>query len=62
MSQVLCVGVATVDNIVLVENYPTANQRIIALDSTRAVGGPATTAAVTPVSYTHLTLPTIYSV
>ncbi|MFZ9725359.1 MAG: hypothetical protein ACO3B1_05945, partial [Candidatus Nanopelagicaceae bacterium] len=47
MSQVLCVGVATVDNIVLVENYPTANQRIIALDSTRAVGGPATTAAVT---------------
>ena len=47
MSQVLCVGVATVDNIVLVENYPTANQRVIALDSTRAVGGPATTAAVT---------------
>jgi sulfofructose kinase len=47
MSQVLCVGVATVDNIVLVENYPTANQRVIALDSSRAVGGPATTAAVT---------------
>jgi sulfofructose kinase len=41
------VGVATVDNIVLVENYPTANQRVIALDSSRAVGGPATTAAVT---------------
>ena len=47
MSQVLCVGVATVDNIVLVENYPTANQRVIALDSSHAVGGPATTAAVT---------------
>jgi sulfofructose kinase len=41
------VGVATVDNIVLVENYPTANQRVIALDSSHAVGGPATTAAVT---------------
>ena len=47
MSRVLCVGVATVDNIVLVEKYPSANQRVVALDSTRAVGGPATTAAVT---------------
>ncbi|MBM3655693.1 MAG: hypothetical protein FJW91_01875 [Actinobacteria bacterium] len=47
MSQVLCVGVATVDNIVLVDKYPSANQRVVALDSTRAVGGPATTAAVT---------------
>lgn len=47
MSQVLCVGVATVDNIILVDKYPTANQRVVALDSTRAVGGPATTAAVT---------------
>ncbi|MBU6254577.1 MAG: hypothetical protein KGN03_04785, partial [Acidobacteria bacterium] len=47
MSQVLCVGVATVDNIVLVNKYPAANQRVVALDSTRAVGGPATTAAVT---------------
>jgi len=47
MSQVLCIGVATVDNIVLVEKYPSANQRVIALDSMRAVGGPATTAAVT---------------
>jgi sugar/nucleoside kinase (ribokinase family) len=47
MSRVLCVGVATVDNIVLVEKYPSANQRVVALDSIRAVGGPATTAAVT---------------
>ena len=47
MSQVLCVGVATVDNIVLVEKYPSANQRVVALDSMRSVGGPATTAAVT---------------
>ena len=38
MSQVLCVGVATVDNIVLVDKYPAANQRVVALDSTRAVG------------------------
>ena len=47
MSQVLCVGVATVDNIVLVEKYPSANQRVVALDSMRSIGGPATIAAVT---------------
>ncbi len=46
MSKVLCVGIATVDTIVLVEKYPAANERVIALDSVRAVGGPATTAAV----------------
>lgn len=47
MQKVLCVGIATVDNIVLVEKYPAANERVIAIDSVRAVGGPATTAAVT---------------
>ncbi len=47
MSKVLCVGIATVDTIVLVEKYPSANERVVALDSIRAVGGPATTAAVT---------------
>lgn len=47
MSKVLCVGIATVDTLVLVEKYPTANERVIALESMRAVGGPATTAAVT---------------
>jgi sulfofructose kinase len=46
MSKVLCVGMATVDTIVLVEKYPAANERVVALDSIRAVGGPATTAAV----------------
>ena len=46
MSKVLCVGIATVDTIVLVEKYPAANERVVALDSIRAVGGPATTAAV----------------
>ena len=47
MSIVLCVGIATVDTLVLVEKYPSANERVIALNSMRAVGGPATTAAVT---------------
>lgn len=47
MSKVLSVGIATVDTIVLVDKYPEANERVIALQSVRAVGGPATTAAVT---------------
>ncbi|MEN9305266.1 MAG: hypothetical protein RLY76_534 [Actinomycetota bacterium] len=47
MAQVLCVGIATVDTIVLVEKYPDANERVVAVNSVRAVGGPATTAAVT---------------
>ncbi len=47
MSKVLSVGIATVDTIVLVEKYPAANERVIALQSVRAVGGPATTAAIT---------------
>ncbi len=46
MAQVLCVGIATVDTIVLVDKYPSANERVVALDSVREVGGPATTAAV----------------
>jgi sugar/nucleoside kinase (ribokinase family) len=47
MTKVLSVGIATVDTIVLVDKYPAANERVVALDSIRAVGGPATTAAVT---------------
>ncbi|MFM7491556.1 MAG: PfkB family carbohydrate kinase [Actinomycetota bacterium] len=47
MVKVLSVGIATVDTIVLVDKYPAANERVIALQSVRAVGGPATTAAVT---------------
>jgi sulfofructose kinase len=47
MSKVLSVGIATVDTIVLVDKYPAANERVVALQSVRAVGGPATTAAVT---------------
>ncbi len=46
MAKVLCVGISTVDTIVLVEKYPAANERVVALDSIRATGGPATTAAV----------------
>ena len=47
MTKVLSVGIATVDTIVLVDNYPAANERVVAVESIRAVGGPATTAAVT---------------
>ena len=34
-------------SIVLVDKYPAANQRVVAEQTIRAVGGPATTAAVT---------------
>jgi len=47
MAKVLSVGIATVDTIVLVDKYPQADERVVALQSVRAVGGPATTAAVT---------------
>ena len=47
MTKVLSVGIATVDTIVLVDKYLAANERVVAVDSIRAVGGPATTAAVT---------------
>ena len=47
MAQVLCVGMATRDHIVLVEKYPEANERVIAIQSVSSFGGPATTAAVT---------------
>ena len=47
MTQVLSVGIATLDTIVLVDKYPAANERVIAREIVRAVGGPATTAAVT---------------
>ena len=47
MTKVLSVGIATVDTIVLVDKYPASNERVIALQSVRSVGGPATTAAVT---------------
>jgi sulfofructose kinase len=45
--EVLCVGMATRDNIVFVEYFPKANERVVAIESMRSFGGPATTAAVT---------------
>lgn len=47
MSKVISVGIATLDTIVLVDRYPGANERVVARQTIRAVGGPATTAAVT---------------
>jgi len=47
MASVLCVGVASLDTIVSVDKYPAADERVIALDTMRAAGGPAMTAAVT---------------
>ena len=47
MTKVLSVGIATLDTIVLVDKYPDANERVVAREMVRAVGGPATTAAVT---------------
>ena len=47
MTKVLSVGIATLDTIVLVDKYPKADERVIAKQTLRAVGGPATTAAVT---------------
>ena len=46
MSKVLCVGVASLDTIVLVDKYPAADERVIALQTMRAAGGPAMTSAV----------------
>lgn len=47
MSKALSVGIATLDTIVLVDRYPSANERVVAKQTIRAVGGPAATAAVT---------------
>lgn len=47
MGQVLAVGLATVDNIVLVDRYPDRDERVLAIDNARSVGGPATVAAIT---------------
>ncbi|MDX2217163.1 MAG: sugar kinase [Oculatellaceae cyanobacterium bins.114] len=43
----LFVGITTLDLIYRVEQVPTSNQKIVALDSVVAAGGPATNAAVT---------------
>jgi sulfofructose kinase len=45
--QAICVGVITVDTIALVDKYPSADERVIAQEISRAGGGPAAVAAVT---------------
>jgi sulfofructose kinase len=44
---IVCVGLATLDTIALVPEYPTPNQRVVASRITLSGGGPAATAAVT---------------
>jgi sulfofructose kinase len=45
--QAICVGVITVDTIALVDKYPSADERVVAQEISRAGGGPAAVAAVT---------------
>ena len=42
----VCVGVITIDTIALVDKYPSADERVIAQEISRAGGGPAAVAAV----------------
>jgi len=44
--QAVCVGVITVDTIALVDKYPSADERVVAQEISRAGGGPAAVAAV----------------
>lgn len=43
----LFVGLTTLDFLYLVDHFPDRNQKIVALDSAMAAGGPATNAAIT---------------
>jgi sugar/nucleoside kinase (ribokinase family) len=44
---IVCVGLATLDTILLVPRHPGADDRVVATELVRAGGGPAATAAVT---------------
>jgi sulfofructose kinase len=44
--QAVCVGVITIDTIALVDKYPSADERVMAQEISRAGGGPAAVAAV----------------
>jgi sulfofructose kinase len=44
--QAVCVGVITIDTIALVDKYPSADERVVAQEVSRAGGGPAAVAAV----------------
>lgn len=45
--KVLCVGVATLDRLVLVDKFPEKDERVVSIESSVGFGGPAATAAVT---------------
>ncbi len=45
--KVLCLGVATLDHLVLVEKFPERDERVVSIESSVGFGGPAATAAVT---------------
>lgn len=47
MIKALCLGIVTVDTIALVDKYPTADERVLAREISRSVGGPAAVAAIT---------------
>lgn len=44
--QAVCLGVITIDTIALVEKYPSADDRVLAEEISRAGGGPAAVAAI----------------
>ena len=44
--QAVCIGVVTIDTIALVDKYPSADERVLAQEISRAGGGPAAVAAV----------------
>ena len=44
--QAVCIGVVTIDTIALVDKYPSADERVVAQEISRAGGGPASVAAV----------------
>lgn len=57
--RIVFAGLATLDVIQSVERMPTANQKVVALDSVVASGGPATNAAVAAAHFgAHVTLVT----
>ena len=46
-ARVVCAGVITMDTVALVDHYPDADERVVAHELVRNVGGPAAVAAIT---------------
>ena len=46
MSEVVCVGVITMDTVALVDRYPDSDERVVAEQIVRSVGGPAAVASI----------------